>query len=174
MSRVAVKSAASVLGTGSRVLSYLLGWLVIALAIGVCATDNDVGGVAGWADKVFDPVFLILLSGLVFLATFSLIKVTGAARGIRAWFETGMQASSGIATLALTYTLLGISLGIGSLAERTLTPETVQDVIHDLTANFSTAFMTTVVGLPVSAVLRALHTVIYSRRMESGAPAGMT
>jgi hypothetical protein len=32
----------------------------------------------------------------------------------------------------------------------------VQAVIRDLTANFSLAFMTTVVGLPVSACLRAL------------------
>ena len=77
------------------------------------------------------------------------------------WFAVGMQAANGVTTLALTFTLLGISLGIGSLAGQTLTPETVQTVIRDLTANFSLAFMTTVVGLPVSAGLRALLVISF-------------
>ena len=29
------------------------------------------------------------------------------------WFEAGIQAANGVTTLALTFTLLGISLGIG-------------------------------------------------------------
>tara|TARA_B100000683_G_scaffold220295_1_gene217084 strand:- start:1019 stop:1255 length:237 start_codon:yes stop_codon:yes gene_type:complete len=74
-----------------------------------------------------------------------------------------MQTANGVTTLALTFTLLGISLGIGGLAEQNLTPETVQTVIRDLTANFSLAFMTTVVGLPMSAILRALLVVSHNR-----------
>lgn len=74
-----------------------------------------------------------------------------------------MQASNGITTLALTYTLFGISLGIGTLSEATLTPDTIHEVIRALTANFSLAFMTTVVGLPVSALLRSLLAVTHAR-----------
>ena len=84
-----------------------------------------------------------------------------------------MQSANGVTTLALTYTLLGISLGIGSLAGQTLTPDTVQAVIRDLTANFSLAFMTTVVGLPASALLRAALTVGHGRlslQNERGVP----
>ena len=66
--------------------------------------------------------------------------------------------------LALTYTLFGISLGIGSLAGQGLTPETVESVIRNLTASFSLAFMTTVIGLPLSALLRAALVVVHGRR----------
>jgi len=65
--------------------------------------------------------------------------------------------------LALTYTLLGISLGIGGLAEQTLTPDTVQEVIRSLTAKFSLAFLTTVIGLPTAALLRAILMVSYTK-----------
>ena len=75
-----------------------------------------------------------------------------------------MHAAQGVATLALTFTLLGISLGIGSLADNQLTPDTIQSVISQLTNRFSMAFMTTVIGLPVSAVLRTGLAVTYARR----------
>jgi hypothetical protein len=81
----------------------------------------------------------------------------------QAWLTTGVQAANGVATLALTYTLLGISLGIGGLAGKELTPETIQGIIQGLTGNFSMAFMTTVIGLPASALLRALLLVTDAR-----------
>ena len=83
------------------------------------------------------------------------------------WVEIGLHAAGGIATLALTFTLLGISLGIGSLSDQTLSPETIQEVIKGLTEHFSMAFMSTVVGLPVSAALRAVLLVTRSRIEES-------
>lgn len=152
---------------GSKALSYLLGALVIGLAIAVAASARGVPDIADWSLRVFGPLFLVLFAGLTLLAILALIKINAAPLGSqRSWFETGMQAASGIATLALTYTLLGISLGIGSLAGQELTPDTVQGVIQGLTANFATAFMTTVLGLPVSSVLRALLMVSYTRTME--------
>jgi hypothetical protein len=45
-----------------------------------------------------------------------------------------------------------------------LSPETVRVVIREMTANFSLAFMTTVVGLPVSAVLRSILMIGMARR----------
>jgi hypothetical protein len=78
------------------------------------------------------------------------------------------KAANGIATLALTYTLLGISLGVGTLAEQELTPETVRHVIRGLTSQFSLAFMTTVVGLPTAAVLRTLLVVTHARQRGQG------
>ena len=51
---------------------------------------------------------------------------------------------------------VGISLGIGTLAGQPVNAETVQSIIGDLTSHFSLAFMTTVIGLPVSAALRAV------------------
>ena len=54
----------------------------------------------------------------------------------------------------------------GILANNELTPETVHDVIQQLTRQFSVAFLTTVVGLPTSAALRALLMVTASRLPE--------
>jgi hypothetical protein len=78
-------------------------------------------------------------------------------------YDAGMQAANGISTLALTFTLLGISLGIGTLSEQPLTPESVNGIIGELTKQFSMAFMTTVVGLPSSAILRAWVSLRYTK-----------
>lgn len=144
---------------GSQAASYLLGGLVLATAIAVTLLSQDVSAITGWALDVLGAGFLALLAGLIFATLFSFVRMNGddiGDAGREYWFAVGMQAANGVTTLALTFTLLGISLGIGSLAGQELTPETVQTVIRDLTANFSLAFMTTVVGLPVSAGLRAL------------------
>ena len=157
-----IRSVTRTLRHGSQAASYLLGGLVLTTAMAVMLLSQDVSAVTGWALDVLGAGFLALLAALIFATLFSLVRMNGA--GIPAadrdyWFEVGMQAANGVTTLALTFTLLGISLGIGSLAGQTLTPETVQIVIRDLTANFSLAFMTTVVGLPISAGLRALLVV---------------
>ena len=106
------------------------------------------------------------MAGLVFLAVFCWVRLReekGDPTCREMWLESGMHAANGVSTLALTYTLLGISLGIGSMAEQELTPLTIQLVIQGLTEHFSLAFLTTVIGLPVSAVLRALLQITASR-----------
>jgi hypothetical protein len=163
-------SVAKTFGPGSRALSGFLGLSVIGLAVSVFATSIDVGGVVDWAERIFGVVFIVMFAGMVYTALLAIVQVRNISpypSGYRSWFETGIQSANGIATLALTYTLLGISLGIGSLATQTLSPETIQDVIRGLTAHFSMAFMSTVVGLPVSAALRAVLLITRSRVEES-------
>lgn len=160
---------ARTLGAGSRALSGFLGLTAIALAVAVFATPMDVGGIVDWADRIFGAVFIVMFAAMVYIAILSIVQVRTIAPhqpGYRSWFETGLQAANGVATLALTYTLLGISLGIGSLADQTLTPDTIQAVVQGLTEHFSMAFMSTVVGLPVSAALRAVLLVTRSRTEE--------
>lgn len=154
---------------GSEAVSYVLGGVVIVAALAVMTQSTDVSHIAGWALNVLGVSFLVLLGTLAFVALFGWVRLTrlpdtasDADRDY--WLEFGVQAANGVTTLALTYTLLGISLGIGSLAGQDLTPETVQAVIRDLTANFSLAFMTTVVGLPTSALLRSLLVVTRARQ----------
>lgn len=152
---------------GSEAFSYFLGGLVIIAAIAAATLSVDVGAVTGWAGSVLGPTFLGLLAALVFTSLFAWIKIRRAGtstsdRGL--WYEIGLQAANGVTTLALTYTLLGIALGIGGLAHQDLTPETIQTVIRDLTGHFSLAFMTTVVGLPASAALRALLQITHTRQ----------
>ena len=162
-------SLLSITGSGSRALSYLLGIAALGLAIGVGLTEFKVTDILTWSDKIFSGLFLALFSGLVYLSVLVIVRVSGrpiTEPGVRTWFEAGVQAANAIATLALTYTLLGISLGIGSLAGQDLNPSTVSGIIRSLTENFSMAFMTTVIGLPVSAVLRAILLVAHSRSEE--------
>jgi len=145
-----------------RTTGFVLGGGVIALAIATAASPLTAGDIASWAERVFGPTFVVLFLTLVGAALFCWVRVGQLHDNpgqSRPWLEGGMHAASGVATLALTYTLLGISLGIGSLADQELTSDTVQTVIQGLTGHFSMAFMTTVIGLPTAALLRALLSV---------------
>lgn len=157
-----MRSAFQIVDAGSRAVTLFLGGTVVALAITVMATRLSIGDVADWARHVFGVTFLVLTAGLILTAFFCWVRLR-QTDGARVWMEAGLQASAGIATLALTYTLLGISLGVGGLAHQELTPATVQAVVRDLTDQFSLAFLTTVVGLPTSAVLRTLLLVTNAR-----------
>ncbi len=158
------------LGTGSQAVSYLLGGAAVILAVAAVTTSANAGDVTGWIRDVLGFTFVALLGTLIFVVLFCLARLNSKSDGSgndRVWFEAGIQAANGITTLALTFTLLGISLGIASLADHELSPETVRDVIREMTANFSLAFMTTVVGLPVSAVLRSILLIGIARRPDA-------
>ena len=162
-----MRALPSWVATASRSLSYFLGTAALVLATAVMLTAHEVPEISDWAYRMFGVTFLVLLAALVYGAFFcwTRLRLLG---GRGPWLEAGLQAANGIATLALTYTLLGISLGIASMAEHELTPATVQSVIGDLTARFSLAFLTTVIGLPTSAALRALLTITAS--IQQGGP----
>jgi hypothetical protein len=169
-----MRAALDAVGVGSRALSAFLGLGVVVLAIAVIASPLDARGIAGRTNELFGPAFLAMFTALVLVAIFSWTKLRDVQPRQRAlWLETGMSASNGLVTLALTFTLLGISLGIRSLATQELTPDNVQVVIRGLTENFSLAFMTTVVGLPAAALLRALLSITSARlEVASAAPSG--
>ena len=156
----------SLFDSGSRAFSCLLGLAALALATGVAFGTLRPTDLASLMLETFGTSFLFLLTTLIFTALFCWTRQSDLGHDTarrRPWVEAALQAADGVATLALTFTLLGISLGIGTLAERALTPETVQLVVRDLTKHFSLAFMTTVVGLPISAALRALIRVTEAR-----------
>ncbi len=168
--RAALSAVGSGVDSGSRTLSVFLGVVVLGLFAAAAATSLDAGDIMRWARQVFGITFLIALSALVVTALHCWMRLAADTTLDAARLETGLHAANGIATLALTYTLAGISLGIGSLAGHDLGPETIQVVIGELTRHFSMAFMTTVVGLPASAVLRAML-MIKTRRIEARAAA---
>jgi hypothetical protein len=165
------------LSHGTQAASFVLGGIVLTGACAALITTHDAAAITQWSFDVLGVGFLGLLTTLIFIAAFALVRMkacapnvirqTGASR-YDYWLEVGVQAANGVSTLALTFTLLGISLGIGGLAGQELTPETVQPVIRDLTADFSLAFMTTVVGLPVSAALRAALMITHENNNTLG------
>lgn len=138
----------------------LLGGSIIILAAMSYLTDKSAAALLVWAQIVFGWVFALIFSVLLGLGVLAIQKMRRSLR-VDYWFEVGQQAANGISTLALTFTLLGISLGIGSLSEQTLSPDNIQSIIASLTQQFSTAFMTTVVGLPTASLLRACIGIQY-------------
>lgn len=168
--RAALTVLRSGLDSGSRTLSCFLGVVVLGLFVAALATALDAGDILTWAREVFGVTFLLALSALAITALHCWMRLAAGGAPDGVYLETGLHAANGIATLALTYTLLGISLGIASLAGHDLGPETIQAVIGGLTRHFSMAFLTTVVGLPTSAVLRAML-MIRARRIEARATA---
>ena len=161
-----MKALTRTFGEGTRAFSYTLGALVTVLAIASVVSSVSLPEIVDWGRKIFGVTFLAFVGGLVFVAIYSWTKILERP-GDRVWLEAGLQAANGITTLALTYTLLGISLGVGSMAENELTQDTIQTVVRDLTAQFSMAFLTTVVGLPTSAILRTVLVVTHARSTQS-------
>lgn len=145
-----------------RVVVSLMGAGIIFLALASYITDQRLSALFDWMQQVFGWGYALIYSVLVAGALFSYYRLS-ADKDSKYWLELGQQTAGGIATLSLTFTLLGISLGIGALSDKTIDPTTIQSIIQELTRHFSTAFMTTVVGLPTANCLRALISLKYVR-----------
>ena len=149
-----------------QALSLFLGLLVITIGLTTFITGIAPAQILGWGIDMLGSTFLLLLSALVITAMFCCVRLIGSPRHASSdlerqkWLQAGLQACNGIATLALTFTLLGISLGIGQLSNSSLTPDSIDKVIASLTDDFSMAFLTSVIGLPLSAILRTVLIVL--------------
>ncbi len=143
-------------------LMSIVGLSIITLAIVSYLTELPLEAIFSWLERVFSIAFVLIFTLLLALGIFAIIRLKSPAQA-NYWHEVAQQAGNGISTLALTFTLLGISLGIGSLAEQPLTPENIQLLVTGLTKQFSMAFMTTVVGLPAATLIRALVAIKYHK-----------
>ncbi len=146
----------------NRALALCLGAAVIVAALAAATAVAEPMAILAWSRQVLGGVFVSLYLALVFVAIYAWGRLAEARDADAAfWRGVGLHAGNGVATLALTFTLYGISAGIADLAEQELNPSTVNAIIADLTRHFSQAFMTTVVGLPTAAALRALLSLSY-------------
>nr|WP_136249653.1 hypothetical protein [Ningiella ruwaisensis] len=147
------------------VLYGVLGISIIILALASFVTQLTLPELIAHAQRLFGVGFIVIYLALLTCFAFAIFKLHHQD-STTLWTETGLQAANGISTLALTFTLLGISLGIGSLSEQTLTPESVHSIIQSLTKQFSMAFMTTVVGLPTAFICRAWIGILSAKHLE--------
>ena len=159
----------NVLSNALKYLYVVLGCTIVMAAAVSMLTNMPLEDLLHWIDRHFGIVFCVLFFALVLLGVYCVAmlhrldvhvesnkkqqKLIYARREL--YSEIGVHCANGVSTLALTFTLLGISLGIGSLSSQSLTPDHIQTIISALTEQFSMAFMTTVVGLPTAALLRA-------------------
>ncbi|MBB42783.1 MAG: hypothetical protein CMM44_03355 [Rhodospirillaceae bacterium] len=148
-----------------RAMSYMLGTIIIFLAVFFMFTDFHIYQTLNWVREMLGYSFLILTMTLSLIAIYCWLKISSEKQSEhKFWMAIGLHSANGIMTLALTYTLLGISLGIGSLSGKSLSPETVQIAVQEMTTNFSLAFMTTVIGLPLSTILKAFLIITHNKR----------
>jgi hypothetical protein len=140
----------------------IIGITIILLALTSYFTELSLSAMFDWFSRFLSTAFIIIYVLLLAVGIYSITQLT-QLKYANYWQEVGQQAGNAIATLALTFTLLGISLGIGTLAEQPLNPENVQVMIAGLTKQFSMAFMTTVIGLPSATVIRALISIKYQK-----------
>jgi len=146
----------------SQAISIFLGGIVLTLFVYVGYSDTNPSFIFEWLISTLGYSFLIITAFLTFMAIISIININNCEnRRRKFWFESGLQVSNLISTLALTYTLLGISLGIGELSSSKLDIDTINQTISKLTQQFSMAFMTSVIGLPLSGLLRSILIIIY-------------
>ncbi|OUR90594.1 hypothetical protein A9Q81_19110 [Gammaproteobacteria bacterium 42_54_T18] len=150
----------------------VMGVGVILLALASYITDQRLNVLFEWMQQVFGWGYALMYCVLLAVALFSFHRLSSNKESAF-WLELGQQTAGGIATLSLTFTLLGISLGIGALSDKTIDPTTIQSIIQELTRHFSTAFMTTVVGLPTANCLRALISLKYVRLTLDACDAGV-
>lgn len=164
--RSPVDAMAGRFGLMMQAVSLFLGFVVIVIAMANLATGMTPVQILDWSLDMLGGGFLLLLSALVITAIFCCVRMIDSADHAQSdlerqkWVQAGLQACNGIATLALTFTLLGISLGIGRLSNSSLTPDSIDKVIATLTDDFSMAFLTSVIGLPLSAILRTILIVL--------------
>ncbi|MDC3141308.1 hypothetical protein OBA40_08145 [Alphaproteobacteria bacterium] len=146
----------------SQVLSLFLGITVLVLGAYVIITGNHPNEIVTWSISILGLSFVITLLILTFGSIFCIFKLKNLHFNTnKFWFETGVQFANSISTLALTFTLLGISLGIGELAISKLDINSINATIGKLTNKFSMAFLTSVIGLPLSSLLRSILIIIF-------------
>ncbi|MCJ8293949.1 MAG: hypothetical protein MJK15_06035 [Colwellia sp.] len=150
------------IGNKLPIIIPVIGMSIISLAAVSYVTELPLSDLFVWLDRFFSSAFIVIYTLLVALGIYAIVQLKQPGHA-NYWQEVGLQAGNSIATLALTFTLLGISLGIGTLSEQPLSPENVQAIISGLTKQFSMAFMTTVIGLPTATILRALISIKYQK-----------
>ena len=147
------------LGFALRAVTVLGGLVVIGLALTLLLFGVVPKDLFAAAKDTLGAVFITLAVGLVLTVMAAVARICDAQLDVQSksvWLHIGLHAANGIATVALTFTLFGISAGIGELAAGNLNIDTINTVIASLTDQFSMAFMTSVVGLPLSALMRVV------------------
>ena len=148
----------------SQSISWFIGAVAIIFFIYMMVTGQNPNILINWGVSTLGLLFIVIFITQLILTLFCLVQLNQIEiQNRRYWFEFGLQVSNSISTIALTFTLFGISIGIGELSTSNLDISTINKTIGKLTEQFSMAFMTSVIGLPLSGILRSILVICYER-----------
>lgn len=146
----------------SQSLSWFLGLTAIIFFVYMFISGDDPKSLMKWSFSTLGTLFIFILSSQILLSIFCIVQLNSSKIIFkRYWFEFGVQVSNSISTIALTFTLFGISVGIGGISSSNLDILTINQTIGNLTKSFSMAFMTSVIGLPVSAIFKSILVIMF-------------
>ena len=144
-------------GQRLQIIGQLAGYLTLGLALAVYLFDLKLVEMLAMVDQLFGSLFVTAYLALAAGSYYCFCQL--AAKDGELWLEAGLQCATGIATLALTFTLLGISLGVHTIAAGGVTAEQIVSQLPAMTERFAMAFATTIVGLPTANLIRAAMTI---------------
>jgi hypothetical protein len=67
--------APGIIATGPRAFSYMLGAIVVAVAVAASFSSTSLPEIVDWAERIFGITFLTVTSGLVFVAVYSWTRI---------------------------------------------------------------------------------------------------
>ena len=138
----------------SESISWFIGSVAIMFFVYMMVTGQNPDMLINWGVSTLGLLFIVIFITQLILTLFCLVQLNQTEiQNRRYWFEFGLQVSNSISTIALTFTLFGISMGIGELSTSNLDISTINKTISKLTEQFSMAFMTSVVGLPTLSLI---------------------
>ena len=85
----------------SRLIIYVLGTVLILLAIASYLTEQRISGLFDWLQQVFGWGYAIFYGGLLGVGLYAWHSLDNKVHKTY-WLELGQQAAGGIATLSLT------------------------------------------------------------------------
>jgi len=102
--------------SGVRALYWIVGSLIIAVAAVSLVTQMSVMEIMSLVNRHFGVTFITFYTALVVIGLFAVRQLWQRQSTYGYWHELCLQTANGISTLALTFTLFGISMGISSLS----------------------------------------------------------
>lgn len=113
---------------------------------------SSVISVVGWP-------FLTIYSVLTAILLGSYLKIRrarreGSSENLSYWAQVGTQVCGLLSTMALVFTLFGLSQGVLLLGVSKVTPDSIDQLLGELMTHFGVAFYSSIIGLPTAALGR--------------------
>ena len=147
-----VQSAGHV--AGLMIIGIALITLLPEGASNLISTVGEFASIVGWP---FLSVYGLLSVALMLtLLRIRSARRAGADEARTYWAHIGGQLCGLLSTIALVFTLWGLSQGVLLLGANQVTADTIDQLLSQLMTHFGVAFYSSIIGLPTAALGRVL------------------